>query len=284
MEPMNRFLTAHRQGVKNFIDELCSLPTERGPNFALPASYSTPITILARLPQLSKEGFPSLPYLIDHPKNFAALVKLWLDSTSPDANGFQGDLLEFHKLCIMLQQKTDECLQKATEHHEQFVEPLLHWEQMSSSLSGAASSMDHTYNRATPSPSPSPTSAYSLPHQQEPLRSSTTLSNFMASSSSLNDPRNAPGSADSDTASGKEREKEKQSFWESTFGKESKYQKPFESHGPGSGAASPPSRGPSRNGKQRSFLSGLRRKGKGDSSGGVDIRDLTDQNWSGGMI
>jgi len=289
MEPMNRFLTGHKQAVKDFIDELCSLPNERGPNFAVPASYSTPITILARLPQLSKEGFPSLPYLIDHPKNFAALVKLWLDNTSPDANGFEGDLLEFHKLCTMLQRKTDDVFLKA-EHHEPYSDPLSHWDQVSSSLGGTGSS-DRTFTHGTPSPSPSPP----IPQYESQMRSTTTLSHFINSSSSLTDHRIAPDSSGSDTASGKEREKEKQSFWENAFSKETRSPKPFDAEGGGSGAVSPPSRGPSRNGKQRSFLSGLRRKGPlGKSSepsagaGIVDEKEPTNEQnsagWYGGMF
>ena len=64
MEPMNRFLGSHRSAVKDYIDAICSIPSERN-TIALAASYSTPITILARLPPTSREGFPSLPYLID---------------------------------------------------------------------------------------------------------------------------------------------------------------------------------------------------------------------------
>ncbi|PSS27502.1 hypothetical protein M430DRAFT_80021, partial [Amorphotheca resinae ATCC 22711] len=114
MEPMNKFLTSHRQGVKDYIDDICSIPSERN-NIALPASYTTPITILARLPPTSREGFPSLPYLIDHARNFAALVKLWLDTTANHLapSSLDGDLLNFNQLCINLQRRADECLRKA---------------------------------------------------------------------------------------------------------------------------------------------------------------------------
>ncbi|KAI1468103.1 Rho GTPase activation protein [Daldinia caldariorum] len=113
MEPMNKFLGIHRQPFKDYIDQTCSIPTERN-LYAVPASYSTPITILGRLSPISREGFPSLPYLIDHPRNFAALVKLWLESSHKsaltDPADFDAELAEFHIICLDLQRRSDECL------------------------------------------------------------------------------------------------------------------------------------------------------------------------------
>ncbi|KAH9906616.1 GTPase [Xylariomycetidae sp. FL2044] len=114
MEPMNKFLTLHRQPFKDFIDQMCSIPTERNV-VALPASYTTPLTILGRMSPTCREGFPSLPYLIDHPRNYAALVKLWLESNRVDAaqsHMFEGELAEFHEICVDLQRRSDECLEK----------------------------------------------------------------------------------------------------------------------------------------------------------------------------
>ncbi|KAI0387107.1 Rho GTPase activation protein [Hypomontagnella monticulosa] len=113
MEPMNKFLGIHRQPFKDYIDQMCSIPTERN-LITVPASYSTPITILGRLSPISREGFPSLPYLIDHPRNFAALVKLWLEtsrkSTATDPSDFDAEMAEFHIICLDLQRRSDECL------------------------------------------------------------------------------------------------------------------------------------------------------------------------------
>ncbi|KAI8966581.1 Rho GTPase activation protein [Daldinia sp. FL1419] len=113
MEPMNRFLGIHRQPFKDYIDQTCSIPTERS-LYSVPASYSTPVTILGRLSPISREGFPSLPYLIDHPRNYAALVKLWLESshksTLTDPADFDAELAEFHIICLDLQRRSDECL------------------------------------------------------------------------------------------------------------------------------------------------------------------------------
>ncbi|KAI2467038.1 Rho GTPase activation protein [Annulohypoxylon bovei var. microspora] len=113
MEPMNKFLGIHRQPFKDYIDQMCSIPTERNLS-SVPASYSTPVTILGRLSPISREGFPSLPYLIDHPRNYAALVKLWLESShksnATDPSDFDAELAEFHVICLDLQRRSDECL------------------------------------------------------------------------------------------------------------------------------------------------------------------------------
>lgn len=112
MEPMNRFLTSQRQAFKDFLDDVCAIPAERTKT-ALSASYSTPITILGRLPPIAREGFPSLPYLIDQGRNFAALVKLWADAHPASASTsqvYKGDLLEFHNHCIELHQRAMNCL------------------------------------------------------------------------------------------------------------------------------------------------------------------------------
>jgi hypothetical protein len=112
MEPMNKFLGVYRQSFKDYIDQLCSVSPDRNP-IIIPASYTTPVAILGRLPPSGREGFPSLPYLIDHQRNYAALVHLWLESHHASAAGsqtFEGELGEFHALCVGLQHRADDCL------------------------------------------------------------------------------------------------------------------------------------------------------------------------------
>ena len=138
MEPMNKFLNSHRQSVKDYIDSVCSIPAERG-GYTLPASYSTPITILGRLSPTAREGFPSLPYLIDHARNFAALIRLWMDANpigSRDVHQLvDGDLLIFNDLCSSLQNRENNCLarieavrsaENASQSPEDIVESLEH--------------------------------------------------------------------------------------------------------------------------------------------------------------
>ena len=153
MEHMNQFLTSNRQSFKCFIDNICSIPSDRNP-LPLPPSYSTPLAIMQRLPQSCREGLPSLPHLIDQPRNLALLVSLWLrgtannataaallmdsDSSSDDNSGSNDSLMKknniingkkahrtstgsqayaelrrFNELCHRVQHRTDEYLQRA---------------------------------------------------------------------------------------------------------------------------------------------------------------------------
>lgn len=111
MEPMNRFLNTQRQPFRDFLDAVCSIPAERT-NVVLSASYSTPMQILSRLAPVAREGFPAVPFLVDHARNFAALVNLWAEAHPPSASdpqAFEGDLLEFHTKCLELHQRAMEC-------------------------------------------------------------------------------------------------------------------------------------------------------------------------------
>ncbi|KAI4164175.1 MAG: hypothetical protein LQ342_002139 [Letrouitia transgressa] len=114
MEPMNSFLNTHRQGFKDFVDTICAISPDHA-NSAIPPSYATPITILGRLPGTSREGFPSLPYLIDQAKECAALVELWLDGTHSNNNTepMSDELKLFNDLCISSREKTKHCLSRA---------------------------------------------------------------------------------------------------------------------------------------------------------------------------
>ena len=115
MEPMNKFLISHRTEFKEFVDAICSIPADRQAE-ALNASYATPIQILSRLPPTSREGFPSLPYLIDNARSFAVLVRMWLAvapldlSEIPDVDE---NVTKFHDLCHQIQQRTKDCLNRA---------------------------------------------------------------------------------------------------------------------------------------------------------------------------
>jgi hypothetical protein len=282
MEPMNKFLASHRQEVKEFIDEICSIPAERG-TFALPASYSTPITILSRLPPASREGFPSLPYLIDHARNFASLVKLWLNSTKNIMpHILEGELLEFHQHCINLQRRADECVLKAEQSDKSSDNHSLQWDDIVSGLSHS---------------SLQPLSFHSPPTIINPEVTVPTHHPVVTQTltESLSDARVPPDSADGDTDSKDSKERrERQSFWEQTFGANSKFQRPYgpferEETEKGDQASSPPSRGVSRNGKvQKGFLSGLRKKGaKGDEKEKVaptmDTEGRPGSGWNAGI-
>jgi hypothetical protein len=257
MEPMNRFLSSNRQRVKDFIDEICSISIEKS-TLALPAAYSTPVTILSRLPPSSREGFPSLPYLIDHARNFAVLVKLWLDSNPHAAGVLEGDLLEFHKQCLALQQRTNECVRQA-ERLDTSGGPI-EWDEVASKLSHSTlQSVSHHTSKANSVTNTDPDSATRFP----PF--TPTLSANGESSTALPIPGSA-GSNTSNTTSSDRREH--QTFWEQTFG--GNFRRPYDperelmerqSSPPPQQVLEPPSGGPSRNSKSsKSFFTGLRKK------------------------
>lgn len=142
MEPMNKFLSAQRPVFRDYIDRVCGIPAERDGVKSVPASYSTPVTMLGRLSPAAREGFPSLPYLIDQARSFASLVKLWVDSCPPDIKRGQifddGELLAtFHDLCNALQRRSDACLARA-EHSR-----------TSDGASGGAEQLAETLEQAT---------------------------------------------------------------------------------------------------------------------------------------
>jgi hypothetical protein len=150
MEPMNVFLVQHRESFKTFIDDVCFVPAPlsnasypNAPNSPTYApgvvsaeqhlSYTTPMTIMQRLPPSSREGFPSLPYLIDQARSFADLIHLWLEAVMALSNpsdsatlpgkthsdildaiiATDGELKDFHILCEELNTRTQECLNRA---------------------------------------------------------------------------------------------------------------------------------------------------------------------------
>jgi hypothetical protein len=150
MEPMNAFLIQNRESFKSFIDDICYVPTplassvhpraaRQSPTYPpgvvsaeTHLSYTTPMTIMQRLPPTSREGFPSLPYLIDQARAFAELIQLWLEATTEMSGGLEttasarshaeligairaseGDLMAFHEICVRLNKRTQECLNRA---------------------------------------------------------------------------------------------------------------------------------------------------------------------------
>jgi hypothetical protein len=115
MEPMNKFLLSSRAGFKDYVDAICAVSAERSVQTVVP-NYATPIQIISRLPPTSREGFPSLPYLIDHARSFAALTNLWLDVAPVrlrDLSEVDPVVMKFHHLALALQRRTEECMSRA---------------------------------------------------------------------------------------------------------------------------------------------------------------------------
>ncbi|KAI9813283.1 MAG: hypothetical protein M1827_004225 [Pycnora praestabilis] len=196
MEPMNQFLSGHRQEFKDFIDSICSISSDRASS-TIPPSYATPITILARLPPTSREGFPSLPYLIDHARNFAALVNLWLEASASTrlTTSIEGDLLSFHELCIDLQQRTKDCLTKAEQAEKPSSHLSLKWEELveqleNSQITPNATSTKQNHTESTPK-------TYAPANRASLFFAANNASTTVPSSSSANgtSPTTPPGSS-----------------------------------------------------------------------------------------
>lgn len=135
MEPMNQFLSSHRQEFKTFVDAICGISPDRAGS-SIPPSYATPITILGRLPGTSREGFPSLPYLIDQARECAGLVNLWLEARYDVEPGTStsDELRRFDTLCEQSQQKTKYCLSLAEQNQRTngAMEP--NWEELAQQI------------------------------------------------------------------------------------------------------------------------------------------------------
>ncbi len=164
---MNEFLHAHRPEFKEFVDEICSISPEARTS-AIPPSYATPITILKRLPDTSKEGFPSLPYLIDQAREFAALIDVWLDARREiDPNiPMSEELRRFDDLCEESREKSRQCLFRAeqAERPSGTLEPK--WEELVEQMERKARSRE----RNEPSSPDTPT----LPESAHTVNSSTS--------------------------------------------------------------------------------------------------------------
>lgn len=183
MEPMNAFLGQHRESFKTFIDDVCYVPTPLSPSTASPTSptsptqnfdgapvethlsYTTPMTIMHRLPPTSREGFPSLPYLIDQARNFAELVQMWLETTSQYSEQHEistggrsrtnllaeiqssPDLRSFHDVCSLLHARTQECLSRAERAERPNSALSFRWDELIDQLEKPAEDDDSSFDK-----------------------------------------------------------------------------------------------------------------------------------------
>lgn len=120
MEPMNAFLTSHRVSFKDFIDKVCFMAVEPTVIPEPQPAHSAPNTIRARLPQSSKDGLLSLPYLIDVSKEYANLAELWLHSTNQRRKSTTARPTDDEKAvqlmqstCRRIRQRAEECVFRA---------------------------------------------------------------------------------------------------------------------------------------------------------------------------
>lgn len=154
MEPMNKFLMSHRNEFKDFIDAICAIPAERPPQIVNP-SFATPIQILGRLPPTSREGFPSLPFLIDNARSFACLARVWLQAAPSgltEIPDMDVNILKFHSLCIELENRTKESLSKAEQAEQPSGNLEVKWEEIAEQVEKSGTFYDESSSKAnTPS-------------------------------------------------------------------------------------------------------------------------------------
>lgn len=113
MEPMNKFLTAATPEFKVFIEQICSWNASED-TFHEP-QYQAALQVKQRLPASSREGLPSLPFLLDAPRSLANLVNLWLDHCPANItpSGVDSSVRVFHTICLNLRQKVKHCMANA---------------------------------------------------------------------------------------------------------------------------------------------------------------------------
>lgn len=130
MEPMNKFLGAATADFKTFIEEFCSWDTEQGPHHE--PQYQAALQIKQRLPRLSREGLPSLPFLLDAPTSLATLVDIWTKHAPPSVvNDDVDDCIgNFHRLCFDLKQKAVDCMANAETAQEPNSKLERQWQKM----------------------------------------------------------------------------------------------------------------------------------------------------------
>ncbi|KAJ5814734.1 hypothetical protein N7474_006511 [Penicillium riverlandense] len=154
MEPMNKFLSGSRSEFKHFVDQICAIPADRPTPMVTP-SYTTPVQILGRLPPTSREGFPSLPFLIDHARSFANLVRVWLEvvpNTVSQLEGVDPTLRKFHEMALELHQRTKECLSHAEQAERPSGNLEIKWEELVDSMERAATFYDESNSKPTTPP------------------------------------------------------------------------------------------------------------------------------------
>lgn len=150
MEPMNKFLMSHRNEFKDFIDAICAIPAERPPQIVNP-SFATPIQILGRLPPTSREGFPSLPFLIDNARSFACLARVWLQAAPrglTEVPDMDVNILKFHQLCIDLEKRTKESFNKAEQAEQPSGNLEVKWEEIAEQVEKSATFYEESSSKA----------------------------------------------------------------------------------------------------------------------------------------
>ncbi|KAJ5109249.1 hypothetical protein N7456_005924 [Penicillium angulare] len=158
MEPMNKFLAGNRAEFKQFVDLICDIPSNATAPIPTP-SYTTPLQILGRLPLTSREGFPSLPFLVDQSRCFANLIHIWLEVVPErlsELEEIDPSLSKFHELALHLQERTEDCLDEAEQAERPNGTLEVKWEELVDSMERAVTFYEEGSSKPT---TPAPESA-----------------------------------------------------------------------------------------------------------------------------
>lgn len=130
MEPMNKFLTTATPAFKKFIDRICSWDATQSVQHE--AQYQAAFQVKTRLPPLSREGLPTLPFLLDAPKSMATLIDLWVDNAPSNIidTGIDECVQNFHRTCLRIRKRTQECMAMAEGAQEPNTELEGQWQRM----------------------------------------------------------------------------------------------------------------------------------------------------------
>ena len=130
---MNKFIFSATPEFKAFIEEVCAIDASE--DLATPGmepQYTAAFQVRSRLPCMSQEGLPTLPYLLDSPRLLAELVELWIEHapTQLSPSNANETLRTFHDICLDLHQKSTECLGTAEQAARPNKDLERQWEQL----------------------------------------------------------------------------------------------------------------------------------------------------------
>lgn len=148
---MNKFLISNRSDFRQYVDAICNIPADRPAPMVSP-SYATPIQILGRLPPTSREGFPSLPFLIDHARSFASLTNLWLEASKEklaEIEEVDPVVHKFNEIAQGLHERTKECMGRAEQAERPSGSLEIKWEELVDSMERSATFYDESSSKPT---------------------------------------------------------------------------------------------------------------------------------------
>ena len=131
MEPMNKFLSSATPEFRDFVDEISSISASQISMASMEPQYVAPNQMKGRLPQASREGLPSLPFLLDQTKLMADLVDLWVTRAPKNIAeiGVDNSVQSFDAICRGLYQRSQDCMSSAEQAEKPDAKMELKWHQ-----------------------------------------------------------------------------------------------------------------------------------------------------------